>query len=69
MDTSETACRPAAGCCGHDVKFDGSTPAYRRVLVAVIVINLVGFVAVLAAVSRRGRPRSPPTPSTSSPTA
>ena len=48
MDTSETACRPAAGCCGHDVKFDGSTPAYRRVLVAVIVINLVGFVAVLA---------------------
>ena len=34
MDTSETACRPAAGCCGHDVKFDGSTPAYRRVLVA-----------------------------------
>ncbi len=48
MDQTETSCRPASGCCGHDVKFDGATPAYRRVLVAVIAINLVGFVAVLA---------------------
>ncbi|MBX3484415.1 cation transporter [Phenylobacterium sp.] len=48
MDQTETSCRPTSGCCGHDVKFDGATPAYRRVLVAVIAINLVGFVAVLA---------------------
>lgn len=48
MDQTETSCRPASGCCGHDVKFDGATPAYRRVLVAVIAINLAGFAAVLA---------------------
>ncbi len=41
--------KPAvSGCgCGSDVKFDGATPAYRRALVWVIAINLVGFVVVL----------------------
>ncbi|PZQ64224.1 MAG: cation transporter [Phenylobacterium zucineum] len=39
---------PAAGsgCCGHTAAFDGASPAYRRILVAVIGINLVGFVGV-----------------------
>lgn len=46
QDTPET-CAPTAGCCGHDVKFDGASPAYRRVLVAVIAINLIGFVAIV----------------------
>jgi Co/Zn/Cd efflux system component len=37
-----------AGCgCGSDVKFDGSTPAYRRVLLWVIAINAIAFVAVI----------------------
>ncbi len=36
----------AGGCCGHDVVFDGASPAYRRILTAVIAINLVGFVVV-----------------------
>lgn len=34
-------------CCGQTVKFDGATPAYRRVLGAVIAINVAGFVAIL----------------------
>lgn len=46
-DTCSTAAKPASGCCGHDVKFDGASPAYKRVLVAVILINMVGFVAIL----------------------
>lgn len=33
--------------CGSAVKFDGASPAYRRVLASVIAINLVGFGAVL----------------------
>ncbi len=37
----------AAGCCG-DLKFDGATPAYRRVLGAVIAINIVAFAVVAA---------------------
>lgn len=49
LPAAET-CRsePAAaqGCCGHDVKFDGASPAYRRVLALVIGINAVAFVAV-----------------------
>lgn len=33
-----------AGCgCGHAVAFDGASPAYRRALSAVIVINVVAF--------------------------
>lgn len=36
----------ASGCCGHEVAFDGASPAYRRALRAVIAINLVGFVVV-----------------------
>ena len=40
---------PAAssGCgCGTPAKFDGATPAYRRILVSVILINAVAFVAL-----------------------
>lgn len=40
--------KPASGCCGATVKFDGSTPEYRRVLLWVIVINAVAFVAVIS---------------------
>ena len=37
----------ASGCgCGAPVKFDGATPAYRRILLSVIAINAVAFVAV-----------------------
>ena len=46
QDTPDT-CAPKAGCCGHDVKFHGASPAYRRVLVAVIAINMIGFIAVV----------------------
>nr|WP_315051524.1 cation transporter [uncultured Brevundimonas sp.] len=46
QDTPDT-CAPKGGCCGNDVKFDGASPAYRRVLVAVIAINMIGFVAVV----------------------
>lgn len=28
-----------SGCCGQDVKFEGVSPAYKRALIAVIVIN------------------------------
>lgn len=39
--------KPAAGCgCGDTVVFDGATPRYKRVLAAVIAINIVGFVVV-----------------------
>lgn len=42
--TSETK---AAGCgCGDAVAFDGASFAYRRALIAVIGINLAGFVVV-----------------------
>ncbi|MDG2522130.1 cation transporter [Caulobacter segnis] len=39
---------PSAGssCCGQTVRFDGASKAYRRILAAVIAINLVGFVVV-----------------------
>ena len=39
---------PAAkGCgCGAPVKFDGASPAYRRILLTVIAINAVAFAAV-----------------------
>jgi len=37
----------AAGCgCGAAVKFDGATPAYRRILMAVIAINGAAFLAI-----------------------
>jgi Co/Zn/Cd efflux system component len=37
----------ASGCgCGHAVVFDGASPGYRRALIGVIAINLVGFVVV-----------------------
>lgn len=38
----------ATHCCGQDVVFDGATPAYRRVLVAVIAINAAAFVVIAA---------------------
>lgn len=46
--SSETAPgAPASGCgCGHTVVFDGASPAYRRALIGVIAINLVGFAVV-----------------------
>ncbi len=31
------------GCCGHTVVFDGASVGYRRALMGVIAINLVGF--------------------------
>ena len=37
----------ATGCgCGAPVKFDGASPAYRRILLAVIAINAAAFLAV-----------------------
>ena len=47
MEQNEASCRSAEGCFGSAVKFDGASPDYRRVLVSVIAINLVGFGAVL----------------------
>ena len=38
-----------AGCCGHEVRFDGVSKTYRRVLWAVIAINAAMFVVELAA--------------------
>ncbi len=38
--------RPVGGCCGATVKFDGASPAYRHILLAVIAVNAVAFVAV-----------------------
>lgn len=35
-----------SACCGGPVVFDGASPAYRRALAGVIVINLIGFVVV-----------------------
>lgn len=48
MSSCSTSEKPAsAGCgCGSAVAFDGASPAYRRALSAVIVINVVGFVVV-----------------------
>lgn len=45
----------SAGCgCGSDVKFDGATPAYRRVLMLVIAINAIAFVAVIGGALAQG---------------
>lgn len=38
-----------AGCCGNEVRFDGVSEAYRRVLWAVITINATMFVVELTA--------------------
>lgn len=47
MSSCSSSETPAAtGCCGHDVAFDGASPAYRRILAAVIGINLAGFAGV-----------------------
>jgi len=45
MSSCSSSSEPSAagGCCGQDVVFDGATPRYRRVLAAVIAINIVGF--------------------------
>ena len=47
-DTPVSCSTAPSGCCGQVVKFDGASPAYRRILVAVIAINLVGFAAIVA---------------------
>lgn len=46
--------RPVASCCGATVKFDGASPAYRRILFAVIAINAVAFVAVAGGALAQG---------------
>lgn len=43
-----------AGCCDHNVSFDGSSPAYRRVLWIVIAINAVMFVVEMSAGAASG---------------
>lgn len=39
----------SAGCCGHDAKFDGLDPRYKRILWAVIAINGAMFLIEMAA--------------------
>lgn len=43
-----------AGCCDNNVTFDGSSPAYRRVLWIVIAINAVMFVVEMSAGAASG---------------
>ncbi len=43
-----------AGCCDRNVTFDGSSPAYRRVLWIVIAINAVMFVVEMSAGAAAG---------------
>lgn len=44
---SGQAAAPSSGCgCGQPVVFDGATKDYRRILAAVIAINVVGFAVV-----------------------
>lgn len=43
-----------AGCCDQNVSFDGSSPAYRRVLWIVIAINAVMFVVEMSAGAAAG---------------
>lgn len=43
---SATESSEAKGCCGRVAVFDGASPAYRRILATVIVINLIGFVVL-----------------------
>lgn len=38
-----------AGCCGHEAKFDGASVAYKRTLIAVIVINGAMFITEIVA--------------------
>ncbi|WP_282606684.1 cation transporter [Pelagibius sp. Alg239-R121] len=38
-----------AGCCGQDAKFDGASKAFKRILIAVIVINGAMFIAEILA--------------------
>ena len=48
MSSCSTSEKPASsGCgCGHTAAFDGASPAYKRALGAVIVLNVIGFVVV-----------------------
>ncbi|MBT9244307.1 cation transporter [Gemmobacter fulvus] len=39
----------SASCHSHDVRFDGTSPAYRRALVAVIVLNAAMFAVEMTA--------------------
>ena len=45
-DTPRNTLPEAHGCCGATVKFDGASPAYRRVLALVIGLKVVAFIAV-----------------------
>ena len=45
---------PAAGCGCSTPKFDGATPAYRRILVTVIAINALAFVAIIGGAIAQG---------------
>lgn len=47
MSDSCSSAPAVSGCGCGDVKFDGATPAYRRALIWVIAINLLGFGVVL----------------------
>lgn len=45
----------ASGCgCGATVKFDGATPAYRRILMTVIAINGAALVAIAGGAALQG---------------
>lgn len=37
-----------SACCGNDQEFDGTAPAFKRALIAVIIINAVMFVVEMA---------------------
>lgn len=45
----------SSGCgCGAAVKFDGASPAYRRILMAVIAINGAAFLAIAGGAALQG---------------
>lgn len=46
MSSCSTSMRAVGGCCGLPPAFDGASPTYKRVLAAVIAINLTGFAVV-----------------------
>lgn len=56
MTESLSAGEPAASSCscGAAVKFDGSTPAYRRILTSVIAINGAAFLAIAGGAALQG---------------
>lgn len=46
MSSCSSSTPAAGGCCGPPAVFDGASPTYKRVLAAVIAINLIGFAVV-----------------------